>query len=163
MKENEVRIVELPAMKMVSFHGFGSGPEEIALTSMFNWAEKHDYFQSNETRCFGFNNPDPTPGSNNYGYEVWLSIPQTMKFDDIEIREFEGGLYAVLNCSGNVDQAGEFIPASWKQLVEWMENSPYQMGKHQWLEEQIPLTGMSLPEMYASGKLNLDLYLPISK
>lgn len=163
MTLNQVRLVELPAMKIASFHGFGESPEDIALSAMYEWADRHNYFQIKGVRCFGFNNPDPTPGSSNYGYEVWLSIPEGMQTEDKQVQQFEGGLYAVVNCSGKVEEAGSFIPSTWKKLAEWMENSPYQMGKHQWLEEQVPFEGISLPEMNASGKLNLDLYLPIIK
>jgi AraC family transcriptional regulator len=163
MITSEVRIMELPAMKYVSFHGFGAEPEGIALSAMFEWAAKHEYFQSENSRCFGFNNPDPTPGSSNYGYEVWLAIPEDKNIVDKPVQHFEGGLYAVINCSGKVEEAESFIPSTWKKLVEWAENSPYQMGKHQWLEEQLPMGSLQLPEMYAQGKLNLDLYLPINK
>ncbi|PKN99077.1 MAG: hypothetical protein CVU42_09425 [Chloroflexi bacterium HGW-Chloroflexi-4] len=159
----EVSIKELGPMRMVSFHGFGAEPEGIAFAAMFEWAEKNYYFQMNSTRCFGFNNPDPTPGSSNYGYEVWLSIPEGMTVEDKPIKSFKGGFYAVANCSGPIEAGGTFIPAAWKALVEWMENSPYQMGKHQWLEEHKSVEGLSLPQMNAQGKLNLDLYLPIIK
>lgn len=163
MHNIDARFVELPAMKIVSFHGFGQEPEGIALSAMFEWAEKHNYFRQDNSRCFGFNNPDPTPGSSNYGYEVWLTIPEGMPVEDKPEQQFKGGLYAVANCNGKIEEAGSFIPSSWKKLVEWVENSPYQMGKHQWLEEQIPVDGLSLPEMNAQGRLNLDLYLPIQK
>lgn len=163
MSTIEVSIKEIDPMNIVSFHGFGAEPEGIALSAMFEWAAKHQYFQQENPRCFGFNNPDPTPGSNNYGYEVWLVIPDGMSVEDKQVQPFAGGLYAVANCSGTIEDAGSFIPSTWKKLVEWMENSPYQMGKHQWLEEHLSFPGMTLPEMNMQGKLNLDLYLPIQK
>lgn len=163
MENFDVKLLELPAMKIISFHGFGAEPEGIAFSTMYEWAAKHNYFQQNYTRCFGFNNPDPTPGSNNYGYEVWLTIPEGIPVEDKPVQHFDGGLYAVVNCRGKEEDAGSFIPYSWKRLVEWVENSPYQMGKHQWLEEQVPFDGLSLPEMNAQGRLNLDLYIPIQK
>ena len=27
-------------------------------------------------RLFGYNNPDPTPGSSNYGYDVWITVDE---------------------------------------------------------------------------------------
>lgn len=161
MTAKDVRIMTLPAMKVVSFHGFGANPEDIALSAMNEWAEKHDYFRSSSARCFGFNNPDPTPGSSNYGYEAWLAVPDDLSIEDAKTRQFEGGCYAVMNCSGKIEEACAFIPASWKSLVEWLENSSHQMGKHQWLEEQLPLPGLSQSDMIKKGLLNLDLYLPI--
>lgn len=163
MSTQKIKIIELPAARIVSFHGFGENPEGIALSRMFSWAEKHQVFTHKETRCFGFNNPDPTPGSSKYGYEVWLTLPDKMEIADQEVRLFEGGLYAVYHCEGTVDQAGDFIPSSWKKLMEWLENSQYQMGKHQWLEEQVPGEGLSVTDMYEQGKLSLDLYMPIKK
>lgn len=163
MSKEEIRIVELPASRVVSFHGFGEGPEEIAISSMLSWAEKHQSFEHKNTRCFGFNNPDPTPGSTKYGYEVWLTLPEKMEVDNQEVRLFKGGLYAVYHCEGMAENAGDFIPSSWKKLMEWLENSPYQMGKHQWLEEQLPGERLSIADMYKKGRLNLDLYIPIKK
>jgi AraC family transcriptional regulator len=163
MSKKEIRIVELPASKIVSFHGFGESPEGIAISSMLSWAEKYQSFQYKETRCFGFNNPDPTPGSTKYGYEVWLILPEKIEVEDQEVRFFKGGLYAVTHCEGMVDNAGDFIPSAWKKLMEWLENSPYQMGKHQWLEEQLPVEGLTIADMYKQGKISLDLYIPIKK
>jgi AraC family transcriptional regulator len=163
MDKIDVRIVELPAMKYVRFHGFGESPEGLAFSKMFDWAEENRYFSQTENRCFGFNNPDPTPGSNNYGYEVWLIIPENMPVGETPVMQFSGGMYAVTRCSGSMASAGEFIPSAWKNLVEWLENSPYQMGKHQWLEETLPGDDLSFPEMYTQGKMKLDLFMPISK
>jgi DNA gyrase inhibitor GyrI len=161
MSSFEVKIVDLPAMRYVRFYGFGEGPEGIAIEKTLAWAAKNEYFENINGRWFGFNNPDPTPGSNNYGYEIWLTLPAEMQVEGIEVHSFAGGAYAVTNCSGEILQAGEFIPKAWKTLVEWVENSPYQMGKHQWLEEQLAENGLTQAQMVAQGKMSLDLYLPI--
>lgn len=163
MNELKVKIVELPPMKVASFHGFGTGPEDIALAAMQEWAVKNKYFDKEYARCFGFNNPDPTPGSPNYGYEVWLSIPEQVEVNDTAVKQYSGGTYAVTHCEGQMQNAGEFIPSAWKKLMEWLENSSYQLGKHQWLEEQLGEDGLSLPEMAETGKLSLNLYMPVKK
>ena len=163
MNEMKVDLVELPPMKVVSFHGFGPGPEDIALAAMQEWASKHQYFEQKNARCFGFNNPDPTPGSPNYGYEVWLPVPQEVEVKDATVKEFAGGTYAVTHCMGEMKDAAEFIPNAWKRLMEWFENSSLQMGKHQWLEEQLGEKGLTIPEMGKTGKLSLNLYLPVKK
>ena len=163
MNEMNVNLVEVPPMKMVSFHGFGTGPEDLALAAMHEWARKHQYFKGDHPRCFGFNNPDPTPGSPNYGYEIWLVIPQEVAVDDATEKQFPGGTYARTHCEGQMQDAGDFIPAAWKKLMEWLENSSYQLGKHQWMEEHLADDGLTLPDMDNLGKLSLDLYLPVKK
>jgi len=163
MNEMKVAIVELPPMKVVSFHGFGQGPEDIALAAMQDWASIHQYFDRDNARCFGFNNPDPTPGSPNYGYEVWLPIQQQDEINDANVKQFTGGTYAMAHCEGEMQNAGEFIPSAWSKLMKWLENSSYQMGKHQWLEEQLADDGLTLPEMGKTGKLSLNMYLPVKK
>jgi hypothetical protein len=57
--------------------------------------------------------------------------------------------------------AFEFIPAAWKNLMEWLESSSYKMGKHQWFEEQLGEDGLSFVEMPLKGRISLDLYMPI--
>lgn len=56
----------------------------------------------------------------------------------IEIKQFDGGLYAVTRCKVG-GKPSETIPACWKQMVLWQEDSPYRRGNHQWLEEHLGL------------------------
>jgi DNA gyrase inhibitor GyrI len=158
MSENNVRIVTLPACRVAASYGFGSGPEGIA------WEKLHDFVKSKgldndgqEHRYLGFNNPSPTPGSPNYGYEQWVTIgAETPAQGEAKIKEFGGGLYAVAHC--RLDVIGDV----WQQLVAWRESSPYRHGNHQWLEEALtpPITGSGeiIPE-----EIELDLYLPIAQ
>jgi len=161
MTEPKIRIVEHPSMKVISFHGFGQGPEDIAIAAMLEWVEKHTFFEYKDVRCFGFNNPDPTPGSPNYGYEIWLTLPDQLEISDAPVKTFSGGTYAVVHCEGSMAEAEEFIPSAWKSLMEWLENNKYQLGQHQWLEEHLGANGLLIPQMIKSGRLSLDLHLPI--
>jgi AraC family transcriptional regulator len=104
-------------------------------------------------RFFGYNNPDPSPGSPNYGYDQWITIDASMQVEDpIKVKEFPGGLYAVTRCAGVQN-----IHATWQELVVWREASKYRMGQHQWLEELItPPDGLW-------DKAQFDLYLPIAE
>ena len=45
-------------------------------------------------RLFGFNNPDPSAGSPNYGYEVWIVVDrdEMTPEDGVEIKAIPGGL-----------------------------------------------------------------------
>ncbi|MEZ4638066.1 MAG: effector binding domain-containing protein [Caldilineaceae bacterium] len=106
---------------------------------------------------FGFNNPNPSPGSPNYGYEFWIVVgAEEESSADVPVKEFGGGLYAVTRCEVG-GAPGDTIPATWQELVAWREDSAYRMGRHQWLEKHIPLGDM------AEDQFDLDLYMPIAK
>jgi DNA gyrase inhibitor GyrI len=157
MKELDVRIVKLEPMRVASAHAFGPSPEPEAMNKLTAWAEPKGLLAEPEKhRVFGFNNPDPSPGSPNYGYEFWIAVGPDMEADgDLEIKEFSGGLYAVTRCEVQGD-AYEIIPATWQQLVAWREDSKYQCGNHQWLEEALRPLG-------SADDFVLDLYLPITE
>ena len=152
-----VRIVTLPPMRVASFYGYGAGPEMIAHGKLEEWARPRGLLQPNSGRLvFGFNNPSPTPGSPNYGYEVWIVVhPDTAPDGEARMLDFPGGLYAVTRC---VVPEGDFavIGNTWQQLNVWREDSPYKAGCHQWLEESLPL---DLPGV----AFVLDLYLPLAE
>ena len=155
MNKDEIRIVSLPPLRVACVNGFGDSPEGQAFDKMRNWAREHDLL-GKPYRTFGYNNPDPTPGSPNYGYDVWISVDASIQGDDVAtILDFPGGLYAVLRVEikDDFDQIG----AGWKRLVTWREGSRYHHGTHQWLEEHIgPLEAMG-----GGQPFTLDLHLPI--
>jgi DNA gyrase inhibitor GyrI len=157
MEQLEVRIVTLPPMRVACVNGFGPSPEDEAFSKMTAWAKAHDLLEK-PYRVFGYNNPDPTPGSPNYGYDVWITVAESLKADgEARIIDFPGGLYAVTRCE--VRNPGKDIPATWQKLVRWREASRYHHGRHQWLEEHIgPLVAVT-----PDGNFTLDLYLPISE
>ena len=157
MSELEVRIVQLEPMQVASFLGFGESPEMLAWEKLTSWAKPKGLLDKPEKhRLFGFNNPNPSPGSPNYGYEVWIEVgPDLEPDEEVKIVDFEGGLYAVTRC---VVPTGKFdvIGATWKKLSTWREDSQYQRGQFQWLEESLPLNP-------PDTEFVLDLYLPISE
>ncbi len=105
-----------------------------------------------EHRFFGFNNPDPSPGSPNYGYEQWLTVgPDIQPEGDVKIKNFGGGLYAVTRCK--LPQ----ITETWRRLAAWREDSRYKYGHSQWLEESLSPAGTPLEDHV------LDIYLPIAE
>ena len=155
MSDLDVRIVKLPPMRVACVHGFGEGPEEQAFEKMTIWAEAHNLL-GKPYRVFGYNNPDPSPGSPNYGYDVWMTVDEAVQVEgDVRIIEFPGGLYAV--ACVEVKNPWEDIPGTWQKLVKWREASKYHQGQHQWLEEHIG----PLDEMDATKPFTLDLHLPI--
>jgi DNA gyrase inhibitor GyrI len=146
-------------MQVASFHGFGSEPEFQAAAKMLAWAEPRGlYDEGFGHRVFGFNNPSPTAGSPNYGYEFWVTINPDEQVDgDARIEEFSGGLYGVLNCDVSSGDPGDIIPSTWSKLVTWLESSHYKHGNQQWLEEHLT-RGDSVDNGFI-----LDLYIPISE
>jgi DNA gyrase inhibitor GyrI len=151
MGDLKVRIETLPPMRVASAYGFGETPEAVAVELMEGWAVPKGLREGNPT--YGFNNPDPTPGSPNYGYEVWLPVgPEVEGEGEIKIKQFPGGLYAVARC-----ESLAVIGERWKGLVRWREASKYGCGHRQCLEKV--LTPVGTPE----DQLVFDLYLPISE
>ena len=158
MENQDIRIITLPPLRVASFYAFCKNPETEAWDKVYKWANSHGVWQDAPmVRIFGFNNPNPSEGSPNYGYEFWLTIGTEVITDgETKIKDFSGGLYAVLFCdvSGN---PWDIIPATWGKLVKWLESSHYKHSNHQWLEEHLSRTNPN-----KSGFL-LDLYLPISE
>ena len=153
MSEIDVRIVKLEPMRIASALGFGTNPEAEAWKRLLDWAEKNGVFEDAAApRYFGFNNPDPSYGSPNYGYEQWMTVGDEVEgADKVAIETFDGGLYAVTRCEGL-----PYIGAHWKALARWREDGSHQPGHHQWLEELLTAPAVGPEDMI------FDLYLPIA-
>lgn len=155
MVQLNVRIETLPPMRVISAYGFGSEPEGIAARKMEAFLEKKGLLSGYGSTIphYGFNNPSPSSGSPNYGYEIWAVVPpEITPEDDLQEVMFPGGLYAVTRFE-NLENIGRV----WGALVRWRENSPYLHADHQWLEHLLnPLERD--PEKYI-----FELYLPIKE
>lgn len=148
----DVKIVLLPKLRVASAHGFGASPEEAAWDKLSVWAKEKELWDKEGVRFFGFNNPNPSPGSPNYGYEQWMTVGPDIKVSgEIKIKNFEGGLYAVTRCK--LPQIGE----TWQELVQWCESSTYTLANHQWLEEGLT------PYPTPFDEVVMDIYLPIAE
>ncbi|MFX1251434.1 MAG: GyrI-like domain-containing protein [Promethearchaeota archaeon] len=159
----EVRIVMLEPMRVASVRVISEAPENEAWKKMRAWAEPKGLLDDLKKHpVFGFNNPDPKPGNKEYGYEFWIQIDSNFESDsEVEIKEFEGGLYAVATCNLYEDMQSEFfrkegwIP-TWKNLIEWVKSSKYEFGKHQTLEKTHDPNA-------AEKDIILDIYCPIKE
>ena len=166
MSQIEIRIVKLAPMRAASVLGFGESPEQESWRKIFAFARENGMLdQLHQHRFFGFNNPNPSPGSPNYGYEQWITLsPQHQPRGEAELIDFAGGLYAVARARG--------IPAigpTWQKLVRWRKDSSFQAGPHQWLEECLNparafagLDDLADPGSAVFAELELGLYLPIN-
>jgi hypothetical protein len=87
MSQLDVRIVKLEPMRVACAYGFGKEPEGIAASKLYAWARPKGFLDDLEHYpTFGFNNPDPSPSSPNYGYELWMKVgPDAQPEDDIAI------------------------------------------------------------------------------
>jgi DNA gyrase inhibitor GyrI len=153
MSALDVRIVTLEPMRVACSLGFGPNPEELAHKKMLAFLQANGLMDGYGARFrhFGFNNPSPSPGSPNYGYEIWVTVPEAVEGQgEVVIKQFPGGLYAVARFE-NLENIGRV----WHELVAWRENCPYKQGQHQWLENLIN----PLENDYT--KYLFDLYLPI--
>jgi DNA gyrase inhibitor GyrI len=154
MSEFNVRIVRLEPMRMIAAHGFGSQPEGAAWEKINAFIRKHGLIKEGKyPATFGFNNPNPTIGSPNYGYEIWLPVEEHLQPEgDLRLVDFQGGLYAVTRFK-DLQNIGDI----WGQLVRWREGSNYKCGHHQCLEHLLEGSEASPESMV------FDLYLPISE
>ncbi len=154
MTDLAVRIVKLEPLRVASFHGFGPSPERLAAEKLAAWAGPRGYLADRtHHRIFGFNNPSPSAGSPNYGYEFWIVVgPEVEAAPEVPVLDFAGGLYAVTRCQGV-----ENIGPTWGRLVQWLSDSRYGHAGHQWLEEHLNPVFPAADE-----ELLLDLYAPIA-
>lgn len=155
----DVKIVELEPMRVASFYAFGQEPETAAWTKLKGWAEPRGYLDDLKNhRIFGFNNPNPAPGSPNYGYEFWITVgPEIEPESDMRIIDFNGGLYAVTRLLTPFTDPYHTIPEGWKQLVLWVEDSPYKISTQPCLEEHLR-TPQTPPDEWS-----MDLHLAVAK
>ncbi|WP_432667450.1 effector binding domain-containing protein [Wukongibacter baidiensis] len=153
LSDHDVRIIELKPMTVAWYRAISTSPEKDAWDVMLKWIKEQELWNIATTRYFGFNNPNPTQGSSEYGYEVWVTIPSgTVGSEEIKVKEFSGGLYAVT--SAFLYDIGE----RWEKLSSWVEKSDFQWAKHQWLEESIAPS-----RVWHKENTQLDLYHPIKE
>jgi effector-binding domain-containing protein len=154
MEHLDVRLIRLEKMTVISALGFGSQPELLAWDKILAFAREHGLLElPQRPRFFGFNNPNPSMGSPNYGYEQWMTLPPGFHPESgLEIKEIPARLYAVTRFQG-LEQIGQM----WMRLVAWCETCPYRMAEAQCLEELIS----PIEDMDDLNKYVFDLYLPL--
>ena len=154
LKDNNVRTINLKPFKVAYAKAFGVSPELQAWEILKTWIKKNKIEDTINTRYFGFNNPSPSKGSNEYGYEVWRTIDTDYEeTEEVKFKSFEGGLYLVTTANGVYD-----IGETWKHLSNWAKAKGYEYGECQWVEEHIIVDENSWDD-----KMQFDLYYPIRK
>ena len=153
MTELDVQIVTLEPMRVASVRAVSENPEEDAWARISAWAEPKGLLDDPaKNPVFGFNNPNPSPGRKEYGYEFWICVgPEIESEGVVEIKEFKGGLYAVTTCR-KLALVGE----TWMKLWKWVQSD---LCKYRWRKTH-ELEKPHDPRASAED-LVLDLYLPI--
>ncbi len=147
---DDIRIIRLRPMKVAYYRAESASPETDAWNVMKQWVIDNGLEELATTRFFGFNNPGPTADRPEYGYEVWVNVPDSLpESGEIKIKKFEGGLYGVTCCRLHN------ISDQWKRLGQWVRKSEYGFGDHQWLEETIS------PDKTPNENTQFDLYYPV--
>ena len=155
MPDLTVSIVQLEPMTVATSRAFGESPEAQAWKQLRAWAEPRGWLEDlTKHPVYGFNNPNPSPESREYGYEFWISVePGEKSNGDIEIQKFPGGLYAVTSCR----LLGEpNVLETWKLLWQWVHESEYRWRQTHELEKPNDPTA---PE----DEIELELFLPIEE
>jgi AraC family transcriptional regulator len=157
MSDLEVRIRTLSPMRVASFKAVGKAPEPEALELLRAWTEPKGLFADPENHpVFGFNNPNPTPEREEYGYEFWVRVgSDSPREPGIEFRDFAGGEYAVTRCKLHGDPKGS-VPEVWRKLLSWVQSSEWNWRRTHELEKLLDPTA---PE----GDIELELYLPVER
>ncbi len=155
-----IEIETLSPMKVAYFRAMGTEPEHKSFEVMMQWAKDAGILGNPGTRVFGFNNPNPSPGSSTYGYEVWVTVPEgTRGSGEVRVKEVPGGKYAVGTTAPMFQ--GHVIPLAWQELGEWMRANKRLMGSHQWLEEHLNFEKDGTTG-FENG-LRMKLYCPLAE
>ena len=112
-----------------------------------------------ERRFFGYNNPNPSPGSPNYGYDAWMTVDADVQAEgEARIIDFPGGLYAVTRVEAGPQ--GEGIFETWQALSAWVAKSKYrpEFENRLCLEESLTAIDHTIVDGFT-----LDLYEPIAE
>lgn len=157
-----VVLKKLPPIRVAYYCFFGKEPEFGAFSVMADWLKRSGrHFDRDGMRIFGFNNPSPTePEQTEYGYEVWVTIPNGLEVTDSRVgtKTFPGGQYAVCSVPGpEAGVMGAGIAETWQRFIQWLTESKYESGDHQWLEEHLHFNDAF---EHTGG---VDLYMPIQK
>ena len=156
MTDLTVEMRDLDEMVVVSGSGFGVEPEPLAWNLIFEFAALHGLeVGSGEHRFFGFNNPGPSPGNPDYGYEQWMTIDPGVGVEaPLTRKEIPRSRYVATRFVGLQN-----ITDTWREFLKWFDDRGLERsaGDEPCLEE-LRNPAANSPELW-----EFDLYLPISE
>ena len=130
----EVRLERLETMRAAYTHALSDTPEEDAMKKMLDWIKTKGLMEKASGFRFFGRNTYPTDKPEPHGYEIYLTVNRDIEPEgDVETKEIEGGLYAVLRFK-NLYKIGE----AWVKLWKWIEESEHEhvgwkKGEHGWV------------------------------
>jgi DNA gyrase inhibitor GyrI len=150
---SEVEISHLPAMRVAAHCRVSQSPEEEGQEYMRRWLVGQKI--SGPVRLFGFDiEVSPQEAEAGWrGYETWMAVPEhASASQEVVIKHFPGGLYAVMKIFNPFEDPFEWIPAGWQKLAEWVDaHDQYAAEDRLGLEELVVEDGVE----------NLILYFPV--
>lgn len=166
-KYPEIKVLKrLEPMRVAYYCYFGRDPEANAFSVLGGWMKRAGLLNNGcqeeypAFRIFGYNNPNPVGSEDEYGYEVCVTIGDKLqvKDDKVGVKLLEGGFYAVTGVKREKGgDLGNEIMKAWQRFNEWLADSRYVYGGHQWLEEHL---GFDEEFCHTGG---IDLYMPIAE
>ncbi len=151
----DVQFIRLMPMRVVSFHAISESPEDDAWKKLREWAEPKGYFEDLEKNpIYGFNNPNPTPGKKEYGYEFWIVVDPDFKSDEVIIKDVPESFNVVTRCL--VEDPVRDISDAWKKILDWIKKYKIKIAGECGLEKVI------IPSHSGEGFI-LDIYIPIEE
>ena len=148
----QVRIERLEPMRVASVSAYSTTPEADAWDALLAWAKGKGLLNGGMAyRLFGYDLPSQGENAPR-GYRTWITLGPDFQCgpeESVQTQEFGGGLYAVTRC-----RLADIVD-TWAKLHEWVKQSPYRIGRHQWLEEHLTLPQSPWQDVM------LDLFHPI--
>ena len=156
MQNIAVRLVDLHPMHVVAANGYGQYPETEAWDLILDFTKQRRIDPwDRRHRFFGFNNPDPSPETPEYGYEQWMTIDTgTAVEDPLHVRDFTGGRYATVHIHG-LDSIGD----AWQHLVGWCAENGYTIAT----DREPCLEELHSPIDMPTEDWDMDLSLAVDK
>ncbi len=159
----DIRVVYLPPAIVAASHYVGKSPEDVAKERMYQFIrEKNLPVCKPDFRLYGFNNPSPENGQEEYGYEFWVTVPEDMEVEAPMVKKkFQGGLYAAHAIKmGDFHEWGPFVEQVHKS-EEYEPNWREPEGMGGALEEELNIYSNILEGKSAAEQL--DLLIPIRR
>lgn len=151
---SEVKILELNAMRVACHRTISIEPEIEGKAFLTQWYTQNVSPDASQARMFGFDVDvkEEQAKQGLRGYEFWITVPEGVQpSPDVTIKNFAGGLYAVMRIHEAFTDPYGLIPPGWQKLHHWViDSDTYIPAEHQWLEEAVGLEGS-----------DLDLYHPV--
>lgn len=160
LMNEEVRIITVQDYEVaVIHHKDVPNPEDMCWNDVIPFVEKHNLSQKG-FRHFGYNNPNPDGVQPNYGYMMYITIPENVDVEEPFRKEtLKGGLFA------SIPTTMDKIGMRWEALYQYiLSHQEFEMDyeSRTWLEECTDYETFIDSSVHFSKK-QLDLLLPIKR